>query len=79
MKEIRVAIFEDNKLLRDALNAIIDGTNGYTCCGIFTDGNSGGFIFSVIAFDDANAGTAQAALLVMITFTWLPLVNVFEE
>ena len=39
MKEIRVAIFEDNKLLRDALNAIIDGTNGYTCCGIFTDGN----------------------------------------
>ena len=26
MKEIRVAIFEDNKLLRDALHAIIDGT-----------------------------------------------------
>lgn len=39
MKEIRVAIFEDNKLLRDALHAIIDGTPGYTSCGIFTDGN----------------------------------------
>jgi DNA-binding NarL/FixJ family response regulator len=39
MKEIRVAIFEDNKLLRDALQAIIDGTSGYTCCGVFTDGN----------------------------------------
>ena len=39
MKEIRVAIFEDNKLLRDALHAIIDGTPGYSCCGIFTDGN----------------------------------------
>ncbi len=39
MKEIRVAIFEDNKLLRDALNAIIDGTNGYSCCGAFADGN----------------------------------------
>lgn len=39
MKEIRVAIFEDNKLLRDALQAIIDGTPGYKCCGVFTDGN----------------------------------------
>jgi len=39
MEEIRVAIFEDNKLLREALQAIIDGTPGYNCCGIFTDGN----------------------------------------
>ena len=39
MEEIRVAIFEDNKLLRDALQAIIDGTPGYSCCGVFTDGN----------------------------------------
>lgn len=39
MEEIRVAIFEDNKLLRDALQAIFDGTPGYTCCGAFADGN----------------------------------------
>ncbi len=39
MQEIRVAIFEDNKLLRDALQAIINGTRGYNCCGVFTDGN----------------------------------------
>ncbi|MES2774624.1 MAG: response regulator transcription factor [Bacteroidota bacterium] len=37
--EIRVAIFEDNKLVRDALQAILNGTPGYTCCGAFTDGN----------------------------------------
>ena len=37
--EIRVAIFEDNKLIRDALNAILSGTAGYTCCGVFADGN----------------------------------------
>jgi len=39
MKGIRVAIFEDNKLLRDALQTIIDGTPGFNCCGVFTDGN----------------------------------------
>jgi DNA-binding NarL/FixJ family response regulator len=39
MEEIRVAIFEDNKLLRDALQTIINGTPGYICCGVFTDGN----------------------------------------
>jgi DNA-binding NarL/FixJ family response regulator len=39
MKDIRVAIFEDNKLLRDALQTIIAGTDGYTCSGVFTDGN----------------------------------------
>ncbi|MGZ4068502.1 MAG: response regulator transcription factor, partial [Bacteroidia bacterium] len=39
MDEIRVAIFEDNKLLRDALQAIFEGTPGYKCCGAFADGN----------------------------------------
>ena len=39
MRPIRVAIFEDNKLLRDALKTILDGTAGYTCCGVFADGN----------------------------------------
>jgi DNA-binding NarL/FixJ family response regulator len=37
--EIRVAIFEDNKLIRDALQTLLNGTPGYTCCGVFSDGN----------------------------------------
>ena len=37
--EIKCAIFEDNKLVRDALQAILNGTPGYTCCGAFADGN----------------------------------------
>ncbi|HRH49123.1 MAG TPA: response regulator transcription factor [Panacibacter sp.] len=37
--EIRVAIFEDNKLIRDALQAILNGTPGYICTGAFADGN----------------------------------------
>ncbi|MEO7306138.1 MAG: response regulator transcription factor [Ferruginibacter sp.] len=36
--EIKVAIFEDNKLVRDALQAILNGTPGFTCCGISADG-----------------------------------------
>lgn len=36
--EIRVAIFEDNRLFRDAMQAILNGTKGYTCCGVFGDG-----------------------------------------
>ena len=38
--DIRVAIFEDNKLVRDALQAILNGTAGFTCCGVFTDGRN---------------------------------------
>ena len=37
--QIRVAIFEDNKLVRDALQAILNGTDGYICTGAFADGN----------------------------------------
>lgn len=37
--EIRVAIFEDNKLVRDALQIILNGTPGFTCCGAFSHGN----------------------------------------
>jgi DNA-binding NarL/FixJ family response regulator len=37
--EIRVAIFEDNKLVRDALAAILNGTSGYGCCGAYPDGD----------------------------------------
>jgi len=35
---IKVAIFEDNKLARDALQTILNGTLGFTCCGAFADG-----------------------------------------
>jgi len=37
--EIRVAIFEDNKLVRDALEAILNGTGGYMCCGVYASGH----------------------------------------
>ena len=37
--DIRVAIFEDSKLIRDALQAIISGTPGYICTGAFADCN----------------------------------------
>lgn len=37
--EIRVAIFEDSKLIRDALYAIITGTPGYKCTGAYADCN----------------------------------------
>lgn len=37
--EIRVAIFEDNKLVRDAYEAILNGTEGFRCTGVFADGN----------------------------------------
>jgi DNA-binding NarL/FixJ family response regulator len=36
--EIRVAIFEDNKLVRDALQTILNGTDGFICTGAFADG-----------------------------------------
>ena len=38
--EIRIAIFEDNKLIRDALEAILNGTPGFKCTGTFPDCNS---------------------------------------
>lgn len=37
--EIRIAIFEDNKLVRDALQTILNGTPGYICTGVFADCN----------------------------------------
>jgi DNA-binding NarL/FixJ family response regulator len=37
--EIRVAIFEDNKLVREALVAILNGTPGFFCTGAFANGN----------------------------------------
>jgi DNA-binding NarL/FixJ family response regulator len=35
--DIRVAIFEDNKLMRNGFEAICNGTEGLTCCGVFVD------------------------------------------
>lgn len=37
--DIRVAIFEDNKLIREALCAILNGTPGFICCGAFPNGD----------------------------------------
>lgn len=37
MGDIRVAIFEDNKLMRNGFEAICNGTTGMTCCGVFPD------------------------------------------
>ena len=34
---MRVAIFEDNKLIRDALQTIINGTPDMVCCGTFVN------------------------------------------
>lgn len=37
--EIRVAIFEDNKALRDSLNMLIAGSHGFASCGSFANCN----------------------------------------
>lgn len=34
---IRIAIFEDNKLMREAYEAILNGTNGFYCTGSYAD------------------------------------------
>ncbi len=36
--DIKVAIFEDSKLIRDALQTIINGTSGFACTGAFSSG-----------------------------------------
>ena len=38
--DIRVAIFEDNKLVRDAYEAILNGTAGFICTGSFSSCNN---------------------------------------
>ena len=37
--EIKIAIFEDNKLIREALQTIINGTPGFICTGTFPNAN----------------------------------------
>lgn len=37
---IRVAVFEDNKLVRDSFEAILNGTEGFICTGVFPDCNN---------------------------------------
>src|SRR4051794_27730295 len=43
--EIRVAIFEDRKMVRDAFEAIINGTPGFSCTGSFA--NASDLLFSI--------------------------------
>lgn len=38
--DIRVAIFEDNKLVRDAYEAILSGTTGFICAGSYPNCNN---------------------------------------
>jgi DNA-binding NarL/FixJ family response regulator len=38
--DIKVAIFEDGKLVRDALQTILNGTPGYACTGAFSNGSN---------------------------------------
>lgn len=38
--DIKVAIFEDGKLVRDALQTILNGTTGYACTGAFSNGSN---------------------------------------
>lgn len=38
--DINVAIFEDNTLVRGALETILNGTPGFNCCGTFPDANN---------------------------------------
>ena len=37
---IRVAIFEDNKLVRESFEAILNGTDGFSCTGSFSSCNN---------------------------------------
>ena len=39
MQQIKVAIFEDNKHLRESLYYLINGTEGFVCIGAFPDSN----------------------------------------
>ncbi|MEO8712577.1 MAG: response regulator transcription factor [Parafilimonas sp.] len=39
MISIKVAIFEDNKHLRESLYYLVNGTDGFTCTGAFADSN----------------------------------------
>ncbi len=38
-KIVRVAIFEDNYLLRDGFSQLINGTQGFSCTGVFDSAN----------------------------------------
>jgi DNA-binding NarL/FixJ family response regulator len=39
MENIRVAIFEDNYLLRESISLVLNGTDGFVCTGAFHDCN----------------------------------------
>jgi DNA-binding NarL/FixJ family response regulator len=38
--DIKVAIFEDSKLIREALQTILNGTTGFACTGAFSSGSN---------------------------------------
>src|SRR5687768_4319019 len=60
--DIRIAIFEDNKLFRNALQNIINITPGYSCCAAFEHANNvaydiGGCKPDVVLMDIEMPGT----------------------
>ena len=87
-KEIRVAIFEDNYLLRDGYFQLINGMPGFTCVGAFDNANDAVFRIrnckpDVILMDIEMPGTSgiEATRLLKDVFPDIPIIiqTVFED
>ena len=75
MNDIKVAIFEDNKHLRESLYYLVNGTPGFICTGVYPDCNDAVFQITkdtpdVILMDIEMPGTngIQAVKLIKAKF-----------